>query len=190
MAESELIATSSTTIKWDFPGGPMVKNPPANIGGTGLIPGPGRFPDVEEQLSPYATTTEACLPRAYALQKEKSLQWKAHPPQWRVASLSPQLEKDAHSNEDPAQLKINKIFKKIPLDVWKWLVVGPWPWILKHCLTVNSPHRALYWTWIHLFKVCRLNQWKKYLGNEFKGSSRSFPGYLLLYNKSSWNLVT
>ena len=112
MAESELIATSSTTIKWDFPGGPMVKNPPANVGGTGLIPGPGRFPDVEEQLSPYATTTEACLPRAYALQKEKSLQWKAHTLQWRVASLSPQLEKDAHSNEDPAQLKINKFFFK------------------------------------------------------------------------------
>ena len=28
---------------WDFPGGPVVKNPPANAGDTGLIPGPGRF---------------------------------------------------------------------------------------------------------------------------------------------------
>ena len=25
----------------DFPGGPVVKNPPANAGDTGLIPGPG-----------------------------------------------------------------------------------------------------------------------------------------------------
>ena len=25
-----------------FPGGSVVKNPPANAGGTGLIPGPGR----------------------------------------------------------------------------------------------------------------------------------------------------
>ena len=27
---------------WDFPGGAVVKNPPANAGDTGLIPGPGR----------------------------------------------------------------------------------------------------------------------------------------------------
>ena len=27
---------------WDFPGGPVVMNPPANAGDTGLIPGPGR----------------------------------------------------------------------------------------------------------------------------------------------------
>ena len=37
--------------KWDFPGGSLVKNPPANAGdtvgqvggGAGLTPGPGRF---------------------------------------------------------------------------------------------------------------------------------------------------
>ena len=28
--------------KWDFPGGAVVKNLPANAGDTGLIPGPGR----------------------------------------------------------------------------------------------------------------------------------------------------
>ena len=27
---------------WDFPGGTMVKNPPANAGATGSSPGPGR----------------------------------------------------------------------------------------------------------------------------------------------------
>ena len=27
----------------DFPGGPVVKNPLANAGDTGSIPGPGRF---------------------------------------------------------------------------------------------------------------------------------------------------
>ena len=27
---------------WDFPGGAVVKNPPANAGDTGSIPGPGR----------------------------------------------------------------------------------------------------------------------------------------------------
>ena len=52
MAESKLIAASSATIKWDLPGGPVVKNLPANVGDTGSIPGPGRFPNVEEKLSP------------------------------------------------------------------------------------------------------------------------------------------
>ena len=28
---------------WDFPGGPVVKNPPANAEDTGSILGPGRF---------------------------------------------------------------------------------------------------------------------------------------------------
>ena len=30
------------THLWDFPGGTVVKNPPANAGNTGSIPGPGR----------------------------------------------------------------------------------------------------------------------------------------------------
>ena len=31
------------TITKDFPGGTVVKNPPANAGDTGSSPGPGRF---------------------------------------------------------------------------------------------------------------------------------------------------
>ena len=31
-----------STNNRDFPGSPVVKNPPANAGDTGLIPGPGR----------------------------------------------------------------------------------------------------------------------------------------------------
>ena len=34
---------SSEWLKWDFPGDPMVKNPPADAGNMGLIPDPGRF---------------------------------------------------------------------------------------------------------------------------------------------------
>ena len=49
----------------DFTGGAVVKNPPANAGDTGLIP------NAVEQLSPCATTTEVCMPRACALQQEK-----------------------------------------------------------------------------------------------------------------------
>ena len=44
------------------------------------------------QLSPGATTTEACVPRACTLQQEKTPQLEACTLQWRAAHL-PQLEK-------------------------------------------------------------------------------------------------
>ena len=87
-----------------FPGGTMVKNPPANAGDMGLIPGLGRSHMLQSNwthapqllslrsrahepqlLSPRATTTEARTPRAHAPQQEKPLQWEAHAPQRRVA---------------------------------------------------------------------------------------------------------
>ena len=48
----------------DFPGGPVLKNPPANVGDAGSIPGLGRFHIL------WSTTTEAHGPRARALQQE------------------------------------------------------------------------------------------------------------------------
>ena len=40
----------------DFPGGPVVKNPPPNAGDAGSIPGQGtRIPHAVGQLSPRAT---------------------------------------------------------------------------------------------------------------------------------------
>ena len=47
----------------DFPGGAVVKNPPANARDTGSNPGPGgsRMPHAAEQLSPCATTVEPAL---------------------------------------------------------------------------------------------------------------------------------
>ena len=41
-----------------FPGGSVVKNPPANAGNMGLISGLGRSHMPAEQLSPCAATTE------------------------------------------------------------------------------------------------------------------------------------
>ena len=74
---------------WDFPGGTVVKNPPASAGDTGLIPGPGRshvlwniwahVPQLlglrsgaceTQLLSPRAATAEACVPGAHALRRE------------------------------------------------------------------------------------------------------------------------
>ena len=43
----------------DFPGGPVVKNPPANAGDAGSIPGRGtKTPYAAGPLSPRTTTTE------------------------------------------------------------------------------------------------------------------------------------
>ena len=38
-----IIKKFTNNKSWDFPSGPVVKNPPANAGDTSLIPGPGRF---------------------------------------------------------------------------------------------------------------------------------------------------
>ena len=59
-------------IKRDFPGCPVVKNPPSNAGDAGLIPGRGtKIPHAAGQLSPHATTTEPTRPGACAPQLEK-----------------------------------------------------------------------------------------------------------------------
>ena len=45
--------------KGEFPGGPVVKNPPSNAGDTGSIPGrETRIPHAAGQLGLRATTTE------------------------------------------------------------------------------------------------------------------------------------
>ena len=61
-----------------FPGGTVVKNPPANGGDTGSSPGPQRShmprsneSNVPQLLSLCATATEAHTPRAHAPQQEK-----------------------------------------------------------------------------------------------------------------------
>ena len=49
------------TENMGFPGGAVVKNPPANAGDMGSSPGPGKIPHAAEQLSLCATTTEPAL---------------------------------------------------------------------------------------------------------------------------------
>ena len=72
----------------DFPGGPVVKNPPSNAGDTGLIPGPGtKIPHVVGQLSPRTATTESacCNYKAHTL--------------WSLGATT--REKPVHHNEEP-----------------------------------------------------------------------------------------
>ena len=58
----------------DFPGGPVVKNPPCNAENADSIPGQGRVHTPQGYLSPWAAVTETQAPRARALQQEKSQQ--------------------------------------------------------------------------------------------------------------------
>ena len=58
---------------WDFPRGPVVKNPSCNAGDTGSIPGWGtKIPHAVGQLSPRATTTEPARAGAHLPQLERS----------------------------------------------------------------------------------------------------------------------
>ena len=59
--------------------------------------------------SPGAATTEAHMPRACAQQQEKPPQWEALALQLESSPRSPQLEERLHSNEDPAQPRINTL---------------------------------------------------------------------------------
>ena len=65
----------------DFPGSPVVKNPPANAGDTGFKPWSGKIPHAVSH------NYWACTPRAHALQQKKPPQWEARTPPGRVASF-------------------------------------------------------------------------------------------------------
>ena len=57
----------------EFPGGPVVKNLPANMR-HGFYPWSIKIPHVMEQLSQHATATKSAPPEACALQQERPLQ--------------------------------------------------------------------------------------------------------------------
>ena len=80
----------------DFPGGPVVKNPPSNAGDVGSIPGQGiKIPHAVGQLSLRATTAEL------ARLSEKARMLQTTEPTCPGA-CAPQLERSPHHNEDPA----------------------------------------------------------------------------------------
>ena len=81
----------------DFPGGPVVKSPPANAGDVGSILGWGRFHRTQ-LLKPVH-------PRACASQQENPPQEQAFAPQLPSSPHSPQLEKSLRSSENPVQPK-------------------------------------------------------------------------------------
>ena len=86
----------------DFPGGPVVKNPPFNTGNASSIPSRGiKIPHAMGRLSLLAATTEPTYSRARAPQPEKALchDWRnpAHhskePPCCKIDPAQPEEEK-------------------------------------------------------------------------------------------------
>ena len=60
----------NAVVPCDFPGDPMVKNPPANAGDMGSIPGLERFPHaVKQLLSPMRPNARLCKKRSYHSKK-------------------------------------------------------------------------------------------------------------------------
>ena len=104
----------------DFPGGSVVKNPPANAGDTDSIPDPGRYPHTSEQLSHVpqllglcsrTAGTEARAPQSPCSATRGAPQHEACSPQLESGTRSLQLEGSLHSSEDTSQ-PINKIIFK------------------------------------------------------------------------------
>ena len=108
--------TVKNQIMRDFPGGPVVKNPPANAGDTGSIPGPGRF---HMPLSNWARAPHvlSLCSRAWESQQGRPLQWEDHAPQRRVALARYNQRKAARSYK---VIYINKQIKTHPFSQLNW----------------------------------------------------------------------
>ena len=87
-----------TLIIWDFPDGPVVKNPPSNAGDSGLIPGWGNC--ATGQLSLLVTTTEpgGLLSPGIAT-REKTKHHNEEPAHHNERSRMPQLRHNAAQNK-------------------------------------------------------------------------------------------
>ena len=87
-------------------------------------PWPGKIPHAMQQLSPWATTTKALVPRARAPQQEKPPQWEAHAPQ-RSSPCASQLQKSHMQQRRHNAAKTKKIifFKKVHLKKKKFTII-------------------------------------------------------------------
>ena len=100
-------------ILWDLRSGAVDKNPPANAGHTGSVPGMGRFhmplcneASVSQLLSQCVATTEACMPRAW-LHNKRSHHNEKSMATTRNSPCSLQLEKACTKQQRPRAVKIN-----------------------------------------------------------------------------------
>ena len=80
--------------KGDFPGGPVVKNPPSNAGDASSIPGwRTKIPHAAGQLSPRTATTEPACSGARVPQLERSPRTTTKSPRAATRTLHSQINK-------------------------------------------------------------------------------------------------
>ena len=110
-----------------FPGGSVVKSPPAEVGDVGSIPDLGRshvpqstkarapkLPSLCSRagglqlLSPHATMTDAFMPQSLCSATGEATATRSPHAARRSSPRSPQVGKSLCSNKDPAQPEINK----------------------------------------------------------------------------------
>ena len=107
ISESHGIITigNAKMLKRDFPGGPVVKNLPANTGDVDLIPDPRtRIPHAIGQLGSHATTTEARAPLRPCFTTREATTMRSP-----CTTTTRESNKESlHSNKDPVQLKKKK----------------------------------------------------------------------------------
>ena len=89
---------------WDWPGGLGFKNPPANAGDTGPIPGLRRFHMPRGNWA-HVPQLPSLHSTACALQQEKPLQWEARTLQVERSLGLPQLEKAGILQRSPRAVK-------------------------------------------------------------------------------------
>ena len=99
----------SNSLRKDFSGGAVNKNPSASAEEMASIPGPGRFHVLQSHQAGAPQLLSLCS-RARVPQQGKSLQWDARAPQLESSPCSPQLEKACAKELRPSAAKNKLIF--------------------------------------------------------------------------------
>ena len=92
----------------DIPGGPVVKNLPANIRDMGFIPGLGRYPHAVRQLSPRTTASKAHVPWSLNSATREATARRNPRTTTREEPLLTQLEKACVQLQRPSAAENNK----------------------------------------------------------------------------------
>ena len=142
----QTISIKNASAQWqckmpvpDFPGGTVDKNPPANAGDLGLIPGARRFYVLRSNYahapqllrpplsSPWTVTTEPVChsywsPSTWSLHcaQEKPRRPEAHALQWWVAPTLRNWRKPVQSNDSQRSWKTSGFWRGTPLPSYPW----------------------------------------------------------------------
>ena len=99
-------------LPWDFPSGPVVKNPCFNEGDTGSIPGRGaEIPHTVGQLNPSTTTREASMaqpPRLSALEPTLHDRRSPHPATRKRKGLCTSMETQCIKKKKKKKASFNR----------------------------------------------------------------------------------